>query len=677
MNEKKWINLVLMGDSNLLILNFIVTFFGLLLILISPAKWKSGLLLLLVIFNSFLTSVPAIHALTGTPLNIIISRFSPFGPIPVRIDALAAWFILIINFTCITGVLYGKKYMEAYKEQKGNLSMHWTLYLLFHFSMVSVCMVQNSIAFLIAWELMSLSSLLLVVFDHQNKKTLHAGINYLVQMHIGVLFLTSAFIWVYFSEGSFDFTAIGRALNNHTGIWLFFLFFVGFGIKAGFTFMHTWLPHAHPAAPSHISGVMSGVIVKLGIYGILRVAFMLKQDYLLIGQFVLIFSIVTGLFGILNAAVHRDFKKMLAYCTIENIGIIGTGIGIGIIGMGNNNSLLMILGFSGALLHTLNHSLFKSLLFFSAGSVYQQTHSRDMEKLGGLAKYMPKTAMTFLIGAIAICGLPPFNGFVSEFILYSGYVEGIKVLPISQTILMVISIACLAIIGGISMLAFTKSYGTIFLGNARTPLHDQPQETSFMTRFPLYLIILVMLSVGIFPQFYFSVLINVISTSVPGGIVNNFAGYDNLLPVISSVGRYSLAFLCFTVLIYFLRNRLMQNRTENIAGTWGCGYAAPNVKMQYTGKSFSKPIAKLLNFVVLEKKKFTEIPKNEVFPLERDYSSHYIDFFESNIINKVVDKIVYAANYFQFIQNGKIQAYVLYGIFFIILIFLGTAINII
>ncbi len=666
-----------MEDPELLILSFAVTICGIFLLLITPTKRKSGLLTLLIIINSILTSIPAVHALGGKPVNLFISGLSPFGALPIRIDALSAWFILIINLTCINGALYGMEYMKAYAQQKANLSMHWILFLLFHCSMVWVCMFQHSIAFLIAWEVMSLSSLLLVIFDHQNKKTLQAGINYFVQMHISVLLLTSAFIWAYFLAGSFDFAAIGTALNNHSGIWLFLLFFVGFGIKAGFIFMHTWLPHAHPAAPSHISGVMSGVIVKLGIYGILRIAFMLTHDYLTIGEFVLVFSVITGLFGILNAAVHRDFKKMLAYCTIENIGIIGTGIGIGIIGMGTKNSLLILFGFGGALLHTFNHSLFKSLLFFSVGSVYQQTHTRDMEKLGGLSRNMPKTAFLFLIGAIAICGLPPFNGFVSEFILYNGYLEGIKRLPVSLTILMVISIACLAIIGGISMLAFTKSYGTIFQGNPRTQLHDRPQETSFMTRLPQYLIILVMLSVGIFPQFYFSVLIHVVSTSVPEGMVNNFAGFGDVLPVMTSVGRYSLLFLCMAFLIYFLRGRFMQNQLDKANSTWGCGYPVPNVKMQYSGKSFSKPLAKLLNFVVLERKKFKEISGNEIFPPERNYSSHYIDFFESNIINKVVDTLVHAANYFQFIQNGRIQAYVLYGIFFIILIFLGTVINII
>ena len=173
--------------------------------------------------------------------------------------------------------------------------------------------------------------------------------------------------------------------------------------------MHTWLPHAHPAAPSHISGVMSGVIVKMGIYGIFRMITYLKADFLVLGNIILTLSILTGFFGIMNAAVHRDFKKMLAYCTIENIGIIGVGTGIGLIGIEKGQSMLIFFGFGGALLHVLNHSLFKSLLFYSAGSVYSQTHTRDMDKLGGLIRKMPQTAFLFLIGSIAIGGIPPLQ----------------------------------------------------------------------------------------------------------------------------------------------------------------------------------------------------------------------------------------------------------------------------
>ncbi|MBK6933185.1 MAG: hypothetical protein IPH12_20855 [Saprospirales bacterium] len=329
------------------------------------------------------TSVPAVQALAGRPLDFVLNGSSFFGSIPVRLDALSAWFVLIINFTCVNGALYGIGYLKSYGEQRANLALHWALFLLFQVSMLWVCMVQHGLAFLVAWELMSLSSLFLVMFEHQKPETLRAGMNYLVQMHLGVVLLTVAFIWVYFTTGSFDFGAIARFFGENGNGWLILLFLGGFGIKAGFIPLHSWLPHAHPAAPSHVSGVMSGVIVKLGIYGILRMGLMLETNLLLTGAALLALSVATGVFGILNAAVHRDFKRMLAYCTIENIGIIGAGIGLFLIGKGANNPALGAIGLSVALLHTLNHSLSKSLLFFAAGSIYQQTHTRDMESWAG------------------------------------------------------------------------------------------------------------------------------------------------------------------------------------------------------------------------------------------------------------------------------------------------------
>ncbi|MDX9696445.1 MAG: proton-conducting transporter membrane subunit, partial [Bacteroidales bacterium] len=475
-----------MADSQFLFISLCATIVGWLTIYFAPDRFKGKATIGFVFINAILTSIPAIHVLTSGKIEILLSGISLIGEIPIRIDSLSAWFILIINFTGITGVFYGLGYMKSYSDQKPNLTLHWLLYLLFHSSMLWVCMVQNSIVFLIVWELMSLSSLFLVIFDHQNSKTLKAGLNYLVQMHIGVALLTVAFIWVYLSTGSLDFAAIAQFFQTHSNIWLFLLFFIGFGIKAGFIPFHSWLPHAHPAAPSHISGVMSGVIVKLGIYGIFRMITFLQTDFLILGELILGVSVMTGLYGIINSAVHRDFKKMLAYCTIENIGIIGIGIGLGLIGLGNGNNILVILGFGGALLHTLNHSLFKSLLFFSAGSVYQQTHTRDMEKLGGLIRNMPQTAFLFLIGALAIGGLPPFNGFVSEFILYKGMLEGISSSNMYHVILIIIAFAGLSTMGGLSILVFTKSFGTIFLGSPRTELHHTPAEVSLLMRVPQF-----------------------------------------------------------------------------------------------------------------------------------------------------------------------------------------------
>lgn len=666
-----------MTDAWYLVTSFAVTVVGLLIIGFIPSPKKAGANALLVFLNAALTSVPAIHALFNQSLELTIHGFSFFGDIPVRIDALSAWFILIINFTGITGALYGIGYMKTYRDQPYNLSMHWMLFFLFHSSMIWVCMVQQSIAFLIAWEIMSLSSFLLVIFEHQNKKTLKAGINYLIQMHISVALLTAAFIWVYSETGSYDFRAIGTFFSSHPNVWLFLLFFIGFGIKAGFIPFHSWLPHAHPAAPSHVSGVMSGVIVKMGIYGIFRIVLSLKHDYILLGDIVLTLSVLTGLYGILNAAVHRDFKKMLAYCTIENIGIIGTGIGMGLIGIGSGNNLIVVLGFGGALLHTLNHSLFKSLLFFSSGSIYQQTHTRDMEKLGGLLRKMPKTGFLYLIGALAIGGLPPFNGFVSEFLIYIGYLEGIKTLDVANGTLMMFSLASLAIIGGISMLTFSKTFGTIFLGTARTHLHSEPKEVSRVMLYPQYLILAVMLSIGFFPLFYFSFVLKSIALYLPSITVHTVTSVKPSMDIIVSIGRYSVYFIGVILLVYLIRKQITRRRSTIVKPTWGCAYVAPNTRMQYTGKSFSKTLGKLFNFIIIEEKRYQERPVSETFPQTTRHSSHYVDFFETRIINGFVKKLVYSMNYFQFVQNGKTQAYVLYGVFFIVLVFLSTLFNLI
>ena len=648
----------------------------LLFIAYTKQKYKPALTLFTVFINVVITSCIAFFALFQSEIHVSIFNSTFWGAIPVEIDGLSGWFVLIINFTALTGIFYGSGYLKAYDSANSKMSMHFIAYILFHLSMIWVTLLHHSIAFLIAWELMSLSSMVLVIFDHQKLSTLKAGINYLVQMHISVIFLTVGFIWVYFETGSFSFDAIAIFFNSNSNLWLFFVFFIGFGIKAGFVPLHSWLPHAHPEAPSHVSGVMSGVIVKLGIYGIFRVISFLKADFLLLGEIVLSISVITGIYGILNSAIHRDFKRMLAYCTIENIGIIGIGIGLGLMGIGNNLPLLYYLGFGGALLHVLNHSLFKSLLFFAAGSVYQQTHTRDMEKLGGLIKTMPKTAVLFLIGAIAIAGIPPFNGFVSEFILYSGLLSALNIADITQILLLVLSLAGLSLIGGLSVLAFTKSFGTIFLGNERTPLNNNVKEVSKMMLIPQYLIIAVMLSVAFFPHFYLNTLALILE--------NLLTNSDFIVPIelnkyalqIANINLYSLLFISIVAVMWFFRAYILKNKINKLQPTWGCGYSAPNAQMQYTGKSFSKSLGKIFNLVLIEQKKFKELKKGELFPKNRQYNSYYFDFFEYRFIHGITHRLVYSLNYFKFIQNGRIQSYVFYGLVFMLTIFILTVLNI-
>lgn len=667
------------GGSELIGLLFkafaIVLFSGIIALPFVSFRIKPVISIISVLLIAVITGLIAVKCFTEGEIEFLINGGTFFGEIPLRIDALSAWFILIINFTSVTGVLYGAGYLKSQDVKSPLVSLHWILYLIFQSSMLLVSMVQNSVAFIVAWEVMSLSSLLLVLFDYTNPKVLKAGINYLVQMHLSVVFITVAFIWVYFKTGTFDFKGISIFFGSNVNIWLFLIFFAGFGIKAGFLGMHTWLPQAHPAAPSHISGVMSGVIVKMGIYGIFRMITYLKSDYLILGEVILTLSLLTGLFGIMNAAVHRDFKKMLAYCTIENIGIIGVGTGLGMIGIAKGQGLLSFLGFGGALLHVLNHSLFKSLLFFSAGSVYSQTHTRDMDKLGGLIKSMPKTGTLFLIGAIAIGGIPPLNGFISEFLIYCGILSGINSAGIAQITLMIITFAGMSLIGGISILTFTKTFGTIFLGTSRRKLKHEPIEVSSLMLIPQYIIIAVMISVAFFPGFFIN-LIGIILTKDSFSIIGlNIIDLQGYLTILKNISLASVILIGVIGLVLITRWILTRESEKKYSPTWGCGYSAPNERMQYTGKSFSKSFGKLLNFILIEKKGYTEIERNDTFPATRKYRSFYLDVIDSKIIEPFIILMMRFINVFQFIQNGKIQAYVLYGIIFILTIFIGTVLN--
>jgi hydrogenase-4 component B len=653
----------------------IVLLSGIIVLPLVPLRIKRVFSIIVVSLVATITSVLAIAGFSATGFEYLINGGFFFGVIPLRIDALSAWFILIINLTSVTGVLYGAGYLKSSNAPASLINMHWILYILFQASMVLVTIVQHSIIFIIVWEVMSLSSFLLILFDYTDQKVLKAGINYLVQMHLSVILLTVAFIWVYVKTGTFDFKGIAVYFGTEINIWLFLIFFAGFGLKAGFIGLHTWLPQAHPAAPSHISGVMSGVIVKLGIYGIFRIITYLKADYVVIGDIVLSISIITGIFGILNAAVHRDFKKMLAYCTIENIGIIGVGIGLGLIGIGKQQDLLIFFGFSGALLHVLNHSLSKSLLFYSAGSVYNQTHTRDMDKMGGLIRNMPQTAMLFLAGSIAIGGIPPLNGFISEFLIYSGIFKGINSIDISQITLMILAFAGMSLIGGISILTFTKTFGTIFLGTPRYNFHNEPKEVSLLMRVPQYFILILVIFIGFFPVFFIKLTGLILSSSSFPNLAIDMSGVRSSLTIISNITISMVIFILITGMLFLIRWYIARGNEKISAPTWGCAYVAPNNKMQYTGKSFSKSLGKLLNFLIMEKKGYTEIRMDEVFPQSRKYRSFYLDILESKVIDPLMIQITKFINRFQFIQNGKIQAYVIYGIVFILAIFIGTVLN--
>lgn len=645
----------------------LIPFIAMSLIPFLKMKWKAIVVYSAISSIATLTGYLAFMGLSGQNFDITLPGSFVSGPIHIHIDALSAWFILVINFTFLTGGFYGLFYMSAYADQPKNLNLHGILFIILHVSLVSLCAIQNSIAFLVAWELMALSAFLSIIFEHEKVATVRAGINYLIQSHVSILFLMIGFIWVASQTGSYDFSAIHSYSMTHSGalsLMLFLFFFTGFAIKAGFVPFHTWLPYAHPAAPAHISGIMSGVLIKIGIFGILRMILLIDLDYTTVGCIILILSIISGIYGVMLAILQHNLKKLLAYHSIENIGIIGIGIGLGCIGLGSNNPVLCSLGFAGALLHTLNHSLFKSLLFFTAGNVYQATHTLDIEKLGGLVKKMPQTTVLFLFAAIAISGIPPFNGFISEFILYSGLFNWIHNAYTVSLIGISFTVMALVLIGGLAMMCFTKAFGVVFLGNPRHEFHHEIKEVRFHQLIPLYFIAALIIFIGLFPGIFLDLLIQPVQlfTGVHKIPFVSFQG-DGMNTLIS-ISHASWYLILFIFVMLGIRKLVQRKRIISAFPTWNCAYTAPTAKIQYTAGSFVKTYSKLFGMFFLIFKKEKEV--KGIFPAAASLETHPYDKVEKWFIDYPTTNLKLFLGRFRFVQNGKLQFYILYGILFIV-----------
>ncbi|MFT3740014.1 MAG: proton-conducting transporter membrane subunit [Breznakibacter sp.] len=654
---------------------FGVTFLAVVSLPLLPGKHKGLAMVAAILANTAVSGYVAFNALTGHGTEILFDGNMVTGPIALRVDGLSAWFILTIDLVFLMGAFYGIQYLKNYGAQPTSLSLHYIAMVFLHTALLAVCSVQNSFVFLVAWEMMALSAFVTIIFEHHKITSIKAGINYLIQSHVSIVLLMMAFIWVAVKTGSFDFNAVRAFVEREhhmISVVLFLLFFTGFAIKAGFIPFHTWLPHAHPAAPAHISGILSGIVVKTGIYGILRMIMSIKSDYLALGVFILVVSVSGGIFAILNAALHRDIKRMLAYCTIENISIIGIGIGIGLVGIGTGSPMLYYWGFGGALLHLLNHALFKSMLFFSIGSVYQQTHARDMDQLGGLARSMPITTVFFLLGSVAVVGLPPLNGFMSEFIIYNGLIDGLSSSSIGLSIVMVLSFGGLAVIGGLSLLTFTKTFGVAFLGTPRREFAFRPKEVPWKMWWPQAFILTIMMLIAFIPQWFLMPAFKVAQSTIIPTLGFDTPDMDGTSHLLRHIGISGLLFGAIAGGILLVRKHAGNQSLVRQEATWGCGYPSPSSKIQYTGKSFSKTLGKVFGFMAIEIKHFDELDKTEIFPSRKKYVSHYLDFFEEKIIDPLLQRLLYVTNYFQFIQNGKVQWYLLYGILFIVMVFLLT-----
>ena len=644
-------------------------------ILVMPSGMRYFYTLGVTFFIILVTSAPAAVVLfhpAGVPQTFIAGGC--LGTITFTLDSLGAFFILIVNFTVLTGLLYSNGYLRSYRSTKtpAQFALHYFSYTWLHLSMLCVLMLRDGTAFLISWELMAVSSFMLILFEAEKRTTLKTAVNYLIQMHVGLVLLIIAFLLVEADTGQFGFDGLPIYFSRHPNTPIFFLFFAGFAIKAGFIPFHSWLPEAHPAAPSHVSGVMSGVMIKMGIFGIVRVLTFVQSDAYLIGIIIMIIATLTGLYGIMMAIVQTDLKKLLAYSTIENIGIIGMGIGLGTIGLGLNQPALTILGFGGGLFHVLNHSLFKSLLFYCAGSVYKATHTRNIEQLGGLIHKMPRTAGLFLFGSAAICALPPLNGFISEILIYYGLFAGLQATSVFQTMSMLMSILALALIGGLALFGFSKAFGLTFLGTSRSEIYIGENVVGPGMLFPKLLIASIILLVGLAPMLFLSPLMGMIGAQFH---VNPQPVVVPLIYALSKVSLVGIILIVSTIALLSLRKLVIKPEKVVYGSTWGCGYTAGTARQQYTASSFSANFAELADPILHSETEYRQIHEEEIFPEKRSFSFRPTDIFRSGI-NKIIDFSMLSLKKIARLQTGNIQHYILYAFIFILIIFTLLYLNI-
>lgn len=646
----------------------ILLFVGGLFALLCGKKFKITLVSLFAAAAAILCTIPALKVLFGSCTMVKTFDFnSVFGSVNFVIDPLAAFFIIVISVMSLLSVIYSNGYLKGYVEHGKSIDSHLIFLGSLVASMLLVVTCQNALMFLICWEIMSLSSFFLVIFESEKKEILKAGIKYLVFMHISVIFIILAFAILSIKSGSLDFQAFSQLLehNAHLANIVFMLAFVGFGTKAGFVPFHNWLPDAHPSAPSHVSAVMSGVMIKTGIYGILRLLSLIVVPSKLVSFGVLGISLVTALYGVLYAVTQEDVKRFLAYCSIENIGIIGIGTGAGMLGLAYGNAAVALLGFTGAVLHILNHSIFKELLFFAAGSVYTKTHTRNVEVLGGLMKAMPYTGVLFLIGAVAICGLPPFNGFISEFLIYFGMLKGMSINNFFVIIAMLFTIAGLGFAGTMAMLSFTKSFSIMFLGMPRSEKASTVTEDAGCSMImPMIILACFSLAIGLFPQYVFKMLAN------PVSVLTNNATLVSGTPVtiLSQISMFAIMFLAFIVVLVLIKIKFANK--ARLHETWGCGYDRGNNHIQYTASSYASPFLSMLK--PLFKKIFDIEKPKKLFPQSAHFNLQIDDIEEAYVINPLVKFDEWFLSKFEKMQSGNIQTYIKYGLIFLVVIIIGS-----
>ncbi|MEI7480850.1 MAG: proton-conducting transporter membrane subunit [Elusimicrobiota bacterium] len=573
----------------------------------------------------------------------------PIGSFALALDPLSAIFLLPVFILTAAAALYGLDYLKPMAGKKP-LGAAWAMFNLLSAAMVLVLLSADAVPFLIGWEMMAAASFALVVFEHEKPQVRKAGLIYLVAGGSGALFLLFMFALLASPAGSLAFSSMvrpGGALAS--AVFLFAVF--GFGLKAGFIPLHIWLPEAHPAAPSHVSAVMSGVMIKMGIYGLLRVLVILGAPEAWWGWLLIIIGSVSAVAGVLFALAQHDLKRLLAWSSIENVGIITMGIGLGVLGQARSVPLLAALGYGGALLHVINHAFFKGLLFMSAGAVLHSAGTLELENLGGLLKKMPFTAFFFFLGSAAACALPPLNGFTGEFLIYLGAFNSIG--PSSRAAFpALIVITSLAATGALAVAAFAKAGGSVFLGEPRENRFESLDDAGTMMKIAMSGLATLCALIGLCSPFLLKPLaaaITPLAVSYP--LLD--AGVNMLY-----VSAGALTLIALILCAWALRSALSRGLPPVPGVTWDCGYASLTARMQYGASAFTQPLTDFFQPLLRKARSYPAIA--EYFPGTASFSTEARAVFYNHLYSPVGAQIKRLAFRYTWLQHGRLQLYILY-----------------
>ncbi len=590
----------------------------------------------------------------------------PFGRPEIGMDPLSAWFLLPIFLIPGCAALYARGYWPA-ESNPGTVRRMTFFFGVMTAAMAGVVLARDGLSFLFSWEIMAVSAYFLVITEDGEREVRDAGTLYLITTHIATLGLFALFSLLNLSGGAWLFPVNG-ALDGTSPLAtaLFLCALLGFGMKAGIMPLHIWLPSAHANAPSHVSAALSGVILKVGVYGLVRTLSFFHSLPLWWGCLILLLGIVSGVAGVAFAIGQHDLKRLLAYHSIENIGIIAMGLGVALIGLAVGSPAMALLGVAGSLLHVLNHAVFKALLFMGAGSVIHAGATRDIDLMGGLGRRLPFTALLFGVGAVAICGLPPLNGFVSELLVYLGCFRGIRESGGSAA-MSALAAPALALIGGLAVACFVKVYGIVFLGMPRREEHAGGEEAGWRMLLPMGLLAAVCLGIGLVPAFPAGLLHTASLAFLPPGMASVVPHLTGLAPLAVLTPLAFVLLLVVAVLGLWYRRRLAASpRGETI--TWSCGYQRPAPRIQYTASSFAQMLTSLFSFLLRQESHAPLI--RGPFPRAVRFHSHVPEAVLELVYLPVLRRLHLRFAGVRRLQGGHLQQYMLYILLTLVALFL-------